>query len=203
MRFKKIAISTIAGLFLVSSVYAEQGVDQGAGRQQSLDQQQSGSIQGGRQPGEIEGQNQQQGTDRGGTAGGAMGSTQDPAAIQQIQKKLNDQGFNAGPVDGKFGPKTQAALRKFQQAQGFQATGQMDPQTMAALGIQGPGQGGAKQGETPPGGTAPGETQPGMGSGQPGEKGAGPSSPGTRTPSPDAGTQKGDQQSSDAGARQQ
>ena len=40
------------------------------------------------------------------------------ANITQVQQALNDKGFDAGPVDGKAGPKTKAALKQFQQSQG-------------------------------------------------------------------------------------
>jgi peptidoglycan hydrolase-like protein with peptidoglycan-binding domain len=53
--------------------------------------------------------------------------------ISQAQQALNDQGFDAGPVDGKFGPQTQAAVKKFQAAKSLTQTGKLDPQTLAAL----------------------------------------------------------------------
>lgn len=36
--------------------------------------------------------------------------------VKLVQQALNDKGHNAGPVDGKFGPKTDAAVKAFQQA---------------------------------------------------------------------------------------
>jgi peptidoglycan hydrolase-like protein with peptidoglycan-binding domain len=65
-------------------------------------------------------------------------SMHDASAVRDAQQALNSQGFDAGAVDGKMGPHTQAALRKFQNAKGLQATGQLDSQTMAALGISQP-----------------------------------------------------------------
>ena len=38
--------------------------------------------------------------------------------------------------DGKMGPKTQAALKEFQQQNGIQATGQIDQKTLAALKVE-------------------------------------------------------------------
>ena len=61
----------------------------------------------------------------------------DSSQVSQIQQALNDKGLNAGPVDGKMGPKTKAALKQFQQSQGLQASGQVDQQTLAALTING------------------------------------------------------------------
>ena len=60
----------------------------------------------------------------------------DNSNISQVQQALNDKGFNPGPVDGKAGPKTKAALKQFQQSQGISASGKLDGQTLAALGVQ-------------------------------------------------------------------
>ena len=57
------------------------------------------------------------------------------ANITQVQQALNDKGFDAGPVDGKAGPKTKAALKQFQQSQGISASGQLDGKTIVALGV--------------------------------------------------------------------
>ena len=37
--------------------------------------------------------------------------------VKIVQQALNDAGFNAGPVDGKFGPMTERAVRAFQASQ--------------------------------------------------------------------------------------
>lgn len=69
--------------------------------------------------------------------------------IKQVQQKLNQQGFDAGKVDGNWGMQTQQALKNFQQKQGLQASGKLDQQTMSALGVQmsggAGGQGGGSQ----------------------------------------------------------
>ena len=57
--------------------------------------------------------------------------------IKHVQQKLKDQGHDAGPVDGVMGPKTQAALKEFQSAKGLKDSGQLDRETMAALGLSG------------------------------------------------------------------
>jgi peptidoglycan hydrolase-like protein with peptidoglycan-binding domain len=57
--------------------------------------------------------------------------------IKQVQQKLKDQGHDAGPVDGIMGPKTQAALKEFQSAKSLKQSGQLDRETMAALGVSG------------------------------------------------------------------
>jgi peptidoglycan hydrolase-like protein with peptidoglycan-binding domain len=56
--------------------------------------------------------------------------------VQQIstaQKALADVGCYAGPIDGIYGPVTDAAVRSFQQAKGLTVDGVVGPQTLAAL----------------------------------------------------------------------
>jgi peptidoglycan hydrolase-like protein with peptidoglycan-binding domain len=55
--------------------------------------------------------------------------------IARIQQALNKQGFDAGNVDGIWGPETRAALRNFQERQSLQASGALDQQTLDALGV--------------------------------------------------------------------
>jgi peptidoglycan hydrolase-like protein with peptidoglycan-binding domain len=57
----------------------------------------------------------------------------DNSQVSQIQQALNDMGLNAGPVDGKLGPKTKSAIKQFQQQKGLQASGKLDSQTVAML----------------------------------------------------------------------
>jgi hypothetical protein len=57
--------------------------------------------------------------------------------LRQVQQKLNEMGYDAGQVDGIWGPNTQAAVRNFQHAKGLQATGTLDAQTADALGVNG------------------------------------------------------------------
>jgi len=116
----------------------------------------------------------------------------DTNVVQQIQQTLNNKGYNVGAVDGKMGKKTQQALTKFQQAQGLQATGQIDQQTLAALGVQaqeavgggqmgGSGTGGAETGGGAMGGTGSSSDQPGAGAGSSGSGGTGSTGTGSDT----------------------
>ncbi len=73
-------------------------------------------------------------------------SQQNPELVKQAQEKLAAAGKDVGTPDGKMGPKTQAALKDFQQEKGLQASGQLDDQTLAALDIN--------QGSSATGGTA-------------------------------------------------
>jgi peptidoglycan hydrolase-like protein with peptidoglycan-binding domain len=59
----------------------------------------------------------------------------DTELVRTVQRSLNDRGFDAGPVDGQWGPNTEAAVREFQQANGIAQTGNLDPRTINALGV--------------------------------------------------------------------
>src|SRR5258707_6957970 len=54
-------------------------------------------------------------------------------AVQDLQQKLKDLGFDPNGVDGEFGPETLAAVIAFQKSKGLQADGMVGPATMAAL----------------------------------------------------------------------
>jgi peptidoglycan hydrolase-like protein with peptidoglycan-binding domain len=69
----------------------------------------------------------------------AQSSGQSPELVKQAQEKLSAAGHDAGTADGKMGPKTQAALKEFQQSKGLQASGQLDQKTVAALGVSSSG----------------------------------------------------------------
>jgi peptidoglycan hydrolase-like protein with peptidoglycan-binding domain len=64
-------------------------------------------------------------------------SSPDPytGLISRVQEKLHALGFAAGPVNGDFGTKTQAALAQFQLSRTIPASGQLDEQTLAELGV--------------------------------------------------------------------
>ena len=52
---------------------------------------------------------------------------------KQIQARLNQLGYNAGPVDGRPGNKTYSALRSFQATNGLLANGEISEQTNEVL----------------------------------------------------------------------
>lgn len=56
------------------------------------------------------------------------------AMMRDIQQALTDAGFNPGPVDGKSGGKTTAAIAAFQKQNGLPA-GNIDKRTLRALGV--------------------------------------------------------------------
>ena len=53
--------------------------------------------------------------------------------VYNIQVRLNALGYNVGPLDGKFGRRTDAAVRDFQRLNGLTVDGRVGPQTSAAL----------------------------------------------------------------------
>ena len=57
------------------------------------------------------------------------------AVVQQVQAALKSRGYDPGPVDNVMGTRTKAALTKFQKDNGL-PVGQMDTETMKALGIK-------------------------------------------------------------------
>jgi peptidoglycan hydrolase-like protein with peptidoglycan-binding domain len=59
-------------------------------------------------------------------------------AVAEVQRLLQAAGVPTGPVDGDFGPMTQAAVRRFQQARGLAVDGVVGPQTWAALQVRRP-----------------------------------------------------------------
>lgn len=69
-------------------------------------------------------------------------------AVKQLQKALAGRGFNPGPKDGMFGPRTEAALKRFQRSRGISADGVYGPQTRSAFarGPAGSGGGGSVRG---------------------------------------------------------
>ncbi len=56
--------------------------------------------------------------------------------VKAAQQALKDKGHDPGAVDGKMGPKTQAAVRNFQSKEGLKATGRLDSETRAKLGVE-------------------------------------------------------------------
>jgi peptidoglycan hydrolase-like protein with peptidoglycan-binding domain len=55
---------------------------------------------------------------------------------RKLQEALKAKGNDPGPIDGRMGPKTRAALKAFQEANGLKATGQLDSQTADKLGLE-------------------------------------------------------------------
>ena len=110
-KFKHVAFAGITALAFSQVAFAG-----GAGHQKQ------GGMQS--EPSARQEQPQQQ--------GGAQGVEQ--GTIKQAQEKLSSKGHDVS-ADGVLGPKTQAAVKEFQQKEGIQASGQLDQETLAALGV--------------------------------------------------------------------
>jgi peptidoglycan hydrolase-like protein with peptidoglycan-binding domain len=55
------------------------------------------------------------------------------AMVRDAQVALRDAGYETGAIDGKMGPRTQAAIRQFQTARGLPQTGRLDETTQQQL----------------------------------------------------------------------
>jgi peptidoglycan hydrolase-like protein with peptidoglycan-binding domain len=56
-----------------------------------------------------------------------------PNSVSDIQQKLNDLGYDAGPVDGLIGRKTRGAIRAYQKDAGLPVTGEPDAAFLESL----------------------------------------------------------------------
>jgi carboxyl-terminal processing protease len=55
--------------------------------------------------------------------------------VKSAQDALKAKGYDPGASDGAMGPRTRAAVRNFQKAEGLRATGRLDPETRTKLGV--------------------------------------------------------------------
>ena len=55
------------------------------------------------------------------------------SSVLDIQRYLNCNGFDPGPIDGQSGPKTVQAIKTFQAANGLTADGVVGPATRSAM----------------------------------------------------------------------
>ena len=54
---------------------------------------------------------------------------------KQIQQALRDRGYNPGPIDGRWGSKTAAALKRFERDNNLPADGKLDSLALITLGL--------------------------------------------------------------------
>lgn len=54
--------------------------------------------------------------------------------VSAVQQELKSRGYKV-KVDGDYGPKTRAAVKRFQRKNGLVADGVLGPQTLGALGL--------------------------------------------------------------------
>jgi peptidoglycan hydrolase-like protein with peptidoglycan-binding domain len=67
------------------------------------------------------------------------GRTGDRVAMtdtRAAQEALKTQGFDPGPVDGRMGPRTRAAISDYQRRENLPVTGMLDSATMAKLNVR-------------------------------------------------------------------
>ncbi len=64
------------------------------------------------------------------------GAASDPT-VRDIQAGLQRLGYNPGPADGRMGPKTAAAIRKYQQDNGMAADGQPSQAVLDSIRAKG------------------------------------------------------------------
>lgn len=62
-----------------------------------------------------------------------LGALAEPRTIEGAQERLNQLNFFVGNVDGELGDFTAAAIKRFQEAQGLEPTGELNPDTVQAL----------------------------------------------------------------------
>jgi len=65
----------------------------------------------------------------------ATSNTLSRGAVRNVQSRLRALGFYRGQVDGAWGAGTQSAIERFQQGRGLQPTGQINPATAQAMGL--------------------------------------------------------------------
>jgi peptidoglycan hydrolase-like protein with peptidoglycan-binding domain len=62
----------------------------------------------------------------------------DRAVIRQAQRALKRKSYTPGPADGVVGPRTQAALKRYQEAERLEPTGELNRETLVRLGVRDP-----------------------------------------------------------------
>ncbi|WP_291298940.1 serine protease [Elioraea sp.] len=77
--------------------------------------------------------------------------------VSRAQQSLALLGYDTGGADGQLGPRTQSAIAAFQRDRSLPATGQLDGQTLAALGNAA----GATRAQSPSGQSPSGQSPPG------------------------------------------
>ncbi|HEU5188927.1 MAG TPA: BON domain-containing protein [Methylomirabilota bacterium] len=65
------------------------------------------------------------------TASNAAGQTH----VRAAQEKLKEKGFDPGPIDGVWGPRTAAAVSDFQRSENLKVTSRLDAETLGKLDV--------------------------------------------------------------------
>ena len=77
------------------------------------------------------------GTDANGKVATSATSRPTDTTVRKAQEALNSQGYSVGAVDGRWGPNTENAVRRFQAKSGLTESGTLDSPTLSALGVNG------------------------------------------------------------------
>jgi peptidoglycan hydrolase-like protein with peptidoglycan-binding domain len=122
MRTRRLSGSLLAGasvLLLSGAAFAQQPDPQ---------QQQEPQVQ---QEQQLQQQQMQQPA-----AGEGMEAQLSSDELAELQRMLNNAGYDAGAVDGIWGPQTSGAVENFQQDRGLEPTGRLTAETLQALGME-------------------------------------------------------------------
>ena len=65
--------------------------------------------------------------------GSGYGSGANAVAVRALQRRLDSVGDSPGPIDGRYGPRTERAVQRFQSAHGLRVDGVVGPITRAVL----------------------------------------------------------------------
>ncbi len=69
-------------------------------------------------------------------SGPDFGEKRDAGILTEVQRRLAEQGYSPGPVDGIMGEKTMLAIEKYQRDNGLKITKYPDEQLLKSLGIR-------------------------------------------------------------------
>jgi hypothetical protein len=122
MTMKKLLLATVASMALTVPALAQNAPGQDQSQQPSQMQQQPAQPQGMQGPSS-------------GQQAAISPSRLNRTDVRHIQQALDTKGFTTRSTDGRWGPETEAALRKFQQQQHIEGNGQLNHETLAALGV--------------------------------------------------------------------
>ena len=123
---KKLLLATVASMALTVPALAQNAPGQDQSQQPSQMQMQQ-------QPAQP--QQGMQGTPSSQQQAAISPSRLNRTDVRHIQQALDTKGFTTRAIDGRWGPETEAALRKFQQQQNIEGNGQLNHETLAALGV--------------------------------------------------------------------